>query len=99
MAEEGAIEQRCVEVQVFVDRLRIRVARDIGALQQRFDLAREDDPVSIVMVVELLHAQRVASEDEPLMARIPERQTKDARHVGEQPGTKRSQRAQKRLGV
>ena len=99
VAEERAIEQRRVEVQVFVDRLGIRVARYVSALQQRFDLAREDDPAAVVVVVELLDAQRVASEDEPLMACVPERKPEDARHVRERTRTIGCQRVEEGFRV
>ena len=41
--EEGPIEQRRVEVQVFVHCLEIELSRDVIAGEQRLDLAREQD--------------------------------------------------------
>ena len=51
-----------MKMDVLIEAFRIDVARDIVALEQRFDLAGEDDALAVVVVVDLFHAERIAHE-------------------------------------
>src|SRR5439155_5421093 len=99
VSKEGAIEKRSVEMDIFVDCLGVHIVGHIVALQERLDLAGENDAVPVVVKIELLHAQRVSSEDEPLVPGVPERQAEDTRDIGEDARTVNRQQLQERFGV
>ncbi len=86
-------------MEVFVDGFRVDVSRDVRALQQRFQLARKDHAHPIVVVVELLHAERIARQDQPLMPGVPEREPKDAGHVRQHARAVGGQRVQQRFCI
>jgi hypothetical protein len=86
-------------MQVLVDSYRIDFARNVRTLQQRLDLAGEDDPLSIVVVIELLHADGVAREDQVPVPPVPEPQRKDSGHLAESSGAKLFEHVEQGLGI
>ena len=97
--EKGALEERRVKMEILVEPRGIDVARDARALKERFNLAGEDDALAVVVVVELLHAERIAREDQAALTRVPVREREDARDVLERARSVAPQEMKERLGV
>ena len=73
-------------MKILVDALRVRLTRNLVTNEQSLNLAREDNTPAVVMVVELLHPQRIASQCEQIAPLFPERKRENASHFGQAAG-------------
>src|SRR5438105_2900141 len=85
--EEGAVEQRGVEVDVLVERLGIELLGDARVGEERLDLAHKENPRAIVVIIKLLHTKQIACKKKTSKAQIKVHEHKNPHKINEYPGT------------
>ena len=76
----GNVAQR----EIVVEGLQVEIARQVAVDEERLDLGAEDDPIGQNRVVERLHAQTVARDQEAPAPCIPERERKHPVQPGDE---------------